>query len=369
MFDDQLPRLEGLFALSRVPGLDVRPTLLRVLTDLFVDAAHRSETDVARYTELAAHLVDQVDEDTRIAVAGKLGPCAFAPRLVLDKLLASEPEAAARIIEASPLLGRDDLWALTTDGGPVTDAAIARRVDLNGELVRLLVRKGYPLVADALASNPAAPIDRETIALLAAAAVEIPGLATRLATRRGVKAQWLAPLFLDLDAQARAAVIEAFRGAPHAARFATREAQIFAPQLVLDAVEAAAMSRRTGEVAATLQDLLDIGAETAERIVHDPSGEALALALTAIGMPGAQAERLLMFVNEEAGRSVLRLRALSLLMETVPRAAATRLMRMATASAGGRGRHEPIFAEPARERPATQQRLESETGRRKATGA
>src|SRR4051812_42153077 len=88
MFDQQVPRLDGLFALSRTPGLDVRPTLLRVLTDLFVDARQRGEDDIERYTELAGHLVEQVDDETRLVVAGKLAPCAFAPRPVIDKLIA-----------------------------------------------------------------------------------------------------------------------------------------------------------------------------------------------------------------------------------------------------------------------------------------
>src|SRR5689334_9688464 len=98
MFEEQWPRLEGLFALSTARGLDVRPTLLRVLTDLFVEAGQRSDVEVARYAELACHLIEQVDEDTRFVVAGKLAASLQAPRIVLDKLLGSEPEAACRII-------------------------------------------------------------------------------------------------------------------------------------------------------------------------------------------------------------------------------------------------------------------------------
>ena len=79
-FKDQLPRLDGLLALSGSSGLDIRPTLLRVLTDLFVTARRRTDADVIRFNELAGHLVQQVDMATRLVVAEKLAPCAAAPR-------------------------------------------------------------------------------------------------------------------------------------------------------------------------------------------------------------------------------------------------------------------------------------------------
>jgi len=272
MFDQQVPRLDGLFALSRTPGLDVRPTLLRVLTDLFVDARQRGDDDIERYTELAGHLVEQVDDDTRLVVAGKLAPCAFAPRPVIDKLIASEPSVAARVIEVSPLLTREDLWTLATDGGPVTSAAIARRPDLDGELTRFLARKGQGPVAEALARNPAAAMDRETIALLSPLAATTPGLAGLLAQRSSVKAEWLAPIFLELDQDVRAKVMEAFIQADPASRPLPREAMIIAPRLVLDALEAAALSRETQTLAQAIAPLFGMSTEMALRVVTDRTG-------------------------------------------------------------------------------------------------
>jgi len=347
MFDQQVPRLDGLFALSRTPGLDVRPTLLRVLTDLFVDARQRGDDDIERYTELAGHLVEQVDDDTRLVVAGKLAPCAFAPRPVIDKLIASEPSVAARVIEVSPLLTREDLWTLATDGGPVTSAAIARRPDLDGELTRFLARKGQGPVAEALARNPAAAMDRETIALLSPLAATTPGLAGLLAQRSSVKAEWLAPIFLELDQDVRAKVMEAFIQADPASRPLPREAMIIAPRLVLDALEAAALSRETQTLAQAIAPLFGMSTEMALRVVTDRTGEALALALVAIDVPLDQATRILMFANGEAGSSFTHMRALVRLVETMPRSAATRLARLftETLAEAAPARHEPVFVD------------------------
>jgi uncharacterized protein (DUF2336 family) len=346
MFDEQWPRLEGLFALSQARGLDVRPTLLRVLTDMFVESGPRTDIEIQRFAELATHLIDQVDEDTRIVVAGKLGPCPFAPRVVIDKLIGSEPEPAGRIIEASPLLSLDDLWTLATDGGPMTSAAVARRSDLPVDLVAFLARKPYPLVAETLAQNASAPLDRESVALLAAELQDSPDLAQRIACRTGIRPSWLAPLFLDLDRGWRIAILDALRSDAGARRSTTREAQLVVPKLVLESIEFAALSRRLEDVALALAQLLDISGERAARIVLDPAGEALTVTLIAIGMSPEQTGRILMFCNEGAGQSVDRLRELAVLADTLPRLVAVRLVRAFTAApriAGGR--HETVFSE------------------------
>jgi uncharacterized protein (DUF2336 family) len=360
MFDDEWPRLGGLFALSEAKGLDVRPTLLRVLTDLFVDSTSRTRDEIRRYAELAAHLIRQVDEDTRIIVAGKLGPCPFAPRPILDSLIAMEPEAAGLVIEASPLLTRDDLWTLATDGGPMTAAAIARRTDLDAELVQFLARKGYPLVADTLSENPLAPIDRKTIEALAPNASEVPGLASRIAGRRGIAADWLGPLFLELGASERAHVVAAYRADGAAHRLTLREAQVAAPPLVLEALEYAALTRNPADLATGLAELLGLDAALAMRLVRDPSGEALALSLVAIGMPPDQSARVMMFANSEAGQSIERMRNLAGLTESMPRHAAMRLVRAFTASsAPSGGRHEAVFSEAGSARAKTARRAEA----------
>ena len=367
MFDEQWPRLEGLFALSKARGLDVRPTLLRVLTDLFVESGQRSESEVARYAELASHLVEQVDEETRFVVAGKLAASPQAPRIVIDKLIASEPEAAGRIIAASPLLTLDDLWTLAADGGPMTSAAIAKRDDLDGEMVRFLARKGFVLVAETLVLNPRAAMDRETVAFLAPALADAPDMAMRLARRRGVEPAWLGPVFLALDAEARTGVVEAYRLDADARRTATRESLIAPPVLVLDALEFAALSRRPADLATGLGEVLEIGESLALRLVGDIEGDPLALALIAIGMPPDQAARVIMFASPAAGELVERMRALSLLMDRTPRLAAARLVRSMTTQAAtpAPGRHEPVFAEgnPARPKSTGKRRDKAPAGR------
>ncbi|WP_454649156.1 DUF2336 domain-containing protein [Bradyrhizobium liaoningense] len=80
------PGFDGLMNLSRREGVDVRPTLLRVLTDLYVQTGTHSEDEQRQFVELATRLIDQVDDATRAAVKARLAVYPHTPVPVLQKL-------------------------------------------------------------------------------------------------------------------------------------------------------------------------------------------------------------------------------------------------------------------------------------------
>ena len=58
------PGFDGLMTLSRREGIDIRPTLLRVLTDLYVQADRHSSDEARQFVELTSRLIDEVDMPT-----------------------------------------------------------------------------------------------------------------------------------------------------------------------------------------------------------------------------------------------------------------------------------------------------------------
>lgn len=98
------PRIEGLLDLERRNGVDVRPTLLRVLTDLYVQSHSHTPDEEAQYVELAARLIDSVDAETRNAVASRLSAYPRAPQVILQRL--NEVGAAPPVVESPPLAPR-----------------------------------------------------------------------------------------------------------------------------------------------------------------------------------------------------------------------------------------------------------------------
>src|SRR4029078_1933318 len=84
----KLPNLagfEGLLDLDR-RGVDIRATLLRVLTDQYLQSPTHTAEDERHYTELALRLIDETDVATRATVAARLAPHAFAPHPILLRL-------------------------------------------------------------------------------------------------------------------------------------------------------------------------------------------------------------------------------------------------------------------------------------------
>src|ERR1700721_1235477 len=103
------PGFDGLMTLSRREGVDIRPTLLRVLTDLYVQASAHSEDEARQFVELSSRLIDEVDDATRAAVASEIpaqliaelqkapAPPPTEAQLRLASTLSMQPKDAAEI--------------------------------------------------------------------------------------------------------------------------------------------------------------------------------------------------------------------------------------------------------------------------------
>ena len=86
--------LDGIADLGLRSGVDMRPTLLRILTDLYVQKLRHTPEEERHYTELALRLLCAVDVPTRAAVAARLSRHLSPPLLVLQHLSRDLPEVA-----------------------------------------------------------------------------------------------------------------------------------------------------------------------------------------------------------------------------------------------------------------------------------
>src|ERR1700692_498544 len=80
------PGFDGLMTLSRREGVDIRPTLRRVLTDLYVQANAHSADEERQFVELTSRLIDEVDDATRAAVRARLAIYPGTPTEVATRL-------------------------------------------------------------------------------------------------------------------------------------------------------------------------------------------------------------------------------------------------------------------------------------------
>lgn len=241
------PGFDGLMTLSRREGVDIRPTLLRVLTDLYVQARAHSDEEARQFIELTSRLIDQVDDATRAAVRARLAIYPGTPPEVL-KRLGLKP---------------------TAPGQPVPVAA--------------------GIVA---ASSPPQPAKAPSEAQLR--------MASNLSMQPTDAAE-ISGMFFNAGASERALILHNLLDTPLKA-----SARIPAARAAraIETLEMAAFAADVENFTLELGEALILPAQIAAQVVNDPGGEPLACAARALDMPSAVFQRVLLFLKPEFGSSV-----------------------------------------------------------------
>ncbi len=191
------PGLDSLVDLADA-GVDIRPTLLRVLTDLYVQQQTHSIEEEQQYCELAQRLLGAVDVATRAAVAAKLASYPAAPLQVLKRLredtvtVRDALRTAARAPRGGIPSGQDRMAA---NSGPADAAELTALFAAAAAEERRLIL----LNLDVAAPQPCADI-----AAAPSAVAALEALALQRRTEEFVKG--LGRLLAIADEQARAIV-------------------------------------------------------------------------------------------------------------------------------------------------------------------
>src|SRR5205085_7344671 len=222
------PGLDGLMTLSRREGVDIRPTLLRVLTDLYVQASKHSSDEERQSVELTSRLIDQVDDATRAAVRARLA-----------------------IYPATPLEIMNQLGLRRSHPGQIVPVAPA---------------------------NPMAPTEAPPARTPTEAELR---MASNLAMRPNDAAE-ISDMFFAASASERALILHNFNETPLKAS-ATIPAH--RANRAIHILEMAAFAQDAGNFALELGEALILPQRIAEQVTNDPGGEPLACAMKALQMP------------------------------------------------------------------------------------
>ncbi len=316
------PNLDGLDDLARLRGVDTRPTLARVLTDLYVQKRAHTLDEETHYTELVLRLLDGVDVGTRAVVAQKLATYAAAPRTVVIRLARDVIEVAEPVLRLSPCLPGPELIAIMEQCGPLHAAAIAAR------------RTRAPVTA---------PASGERVPARPSAASALPRSSQWRQVIGEIESAAPAPietglgeLFLNATSEERRVILANLDPAEPIPPRRT-------PGDSIARLEAAALARAPEEFAGELERALGVSAATARRMVEDKGGEPLLLAARALDMSADVLVRILLFVNPAIGESVARVFALAQLYLDLPHAAALQVLASLRSTAPGRAAHRPAL--------------------------
>ena len=233
--------------LSRREGVDIRPTLLRVLTDLYVQASAHSADEERQFVELTSRLIDEVDDATRAAVRARLAIYPATPARIMDKLGLRRTGPEQPMPAAAPI-------------SAPAPSALPAKVPTEAEL----------------------------------------RMAASLAMRPNDAAE-ISDMFFAASAKERAQILHNLQETPlkAAARIpAARAAR------AIHILEMAAFAEDLDNFTLELGEALILPSRIAADVVNDPGGEPLACAMRALDVSSAAFQRILMFLNPEAGSSV-----------------------------------------------------------------
>ena len=293
--------LDSLVDLACRDGVDIRPTLLRVITDLYVQKPAHTAEEETQYVELALGLIGAVDEGTRTAVAARLGSYANPPRAVLDRLTGA-PAQAATPSQPQPLIAP-----------------------------RVAARPPAPVTAKPAAREPAVESMPQPTPAPQPASPSVP---------TGAAAQELIEVFFTASAEERRLILVNLDVA--AAPMQQWQAQPV--DAVIRRLESTALQRNVSEFVRMLERGLGVSRQIATRIAHDPSGEGIVVAAKALDMKADVLQRILLFLNPAIGQSVARVFELAQLYEDITPSAAAYLVSIWRQSAERlRPRHAPML--------------------------
>jgi uncharacterized protein (DUF2336 family) len=319
--------LPFLGSLARSPRVEDRLLWLRVAVDYFVAGA---TPDAALSAEFEANFADCLagaDDENRLTVAKKLLSRGHAPPYLLTAIEALGGDAALFVLERAPGLPREKLLADAEESERAN--AIARRIDLDDELIWTIVRGPAPEARVALLENQRAPVSAEQylrLARQAKADIETAGdrrLADALLARMPTRAEY-APLFMEASSAQRTLILLAVQraelGKPRVAP------PPGAPSEAIARLERYALTGEAELFVRALAETLGCPNGLAEKIAADRTGEPLAVTLAAIGAPNDVSVRILTSSDLRDGADYRRIGALARLQDALSSSAARRVV-------------------------------------------
>jgi uncharacterized protein (DUF2336 family) len=273
---NNLDGMTGLAGLADRTGVDIRPTLLRVLTDLYIQKSTHTPHEDQHFAELALRLIDVVDDSTRAAVASRLKKHPGTPPAVLTRLAelaqgSAEVTAPGSIELFVPETSLDDDLGIFEPATP-------------GQYAYQAIRATPP---------------------------EMPAATDFIGQREA---------FFSATSEERGLILM------NLVHVADQDVALAQETNIIRYLEQAALAGRAQEFTTLLQQGLGVSRALSRRIVTDPLGQPFVVAAKALAMPTDVFQRILMSLNPAIGQSVERVFELSDLFLDLPLSSALHLV-------------------------------------------
>lgn len=310
-------KFETFAGMVRHNGIDMKPTLLRVLTDFYVQMPAHTEQEEKHFVELALRLIEEVSAEARADTAQRLEAYGSAPAAVMARLMRTDVEPAATVAPES----------VTIEESPAID----------------------PPAEAAAPAEPAEEISPPQ-----------PAHPTVSESDRAAAARF-SDMFFAASSEERQDILRQLESGTAMPPALAREDA----EAVVSRLEAAALKGRPFEFVREIEGALGVPRIYSEKIVTDTSGEPMLVLAKALAMPIDVVQRILLLVNPAIGTSVRRVFDLSDLYENLSSQSALRLMALwRHADMPHAPVHRPVQAPSTEDRDPSSQRQPAAAGKR-----
>lgn len=321
MMPPQQQLVQSLLALPQERSADKRRAVLAEISQLFRDKSPASQRQRQEFGEALASILPRLDAPDRAFLAERLASLKEAPSYLIRQLASDPaPAVAAPVLAASPLLSEVELLEAANRGGDDRLKAISQRSTLSKPLQAAIIQSGSNQAIATLLQNKSFALTSDVLSALIVRARSDDRIAGRLAARADVPMASLAELYFALKTEGRLALVHSLAKSTERAPPPAQEAPAGEAALV--------KAVRAGDQAAALRAFKTywaISETTIERVMRDPSAEALAVLCIGLGISRATYSTLVLLAREENSDAAHRIAAMLSQFERFPQDGARRL--------------------------------------------
>jgi len=185
---DNIARLSEVTELLRLLPAAKRATLLKAVTELFVEEAKSYKPALVRlFDGLFNELIVGIDAEILAGLSRRLAPIANSPKNIIGRLALSDDITIAEpVLVRSPCVEDSVLIDIARSKGQTHILAIACRSALASEVVDLLIARGDEVAVRYVANNKGARISDASAVALAERAKSDVALAELISKRRDI---------------------------------------------------------------------------------------------------------------------------------------------------------------------------------------
>ncbi len=346
-------RLNDLLTLAKEPSSEKRRELLRGITDVFLESTEDFDASQAEnFGAIAGQIAREFEMSVRKELAERLSCVPEAPRNLISQLANDEIEVAHSVLSQSGVLHDADLIAIIRLQGQEHMAAICERNTISEKVTDELVERGNDQVFLKLVANEGAVISRGSMETIVQRSEKNKALQAPIIQRQDLPPDLMNDMFFFVSSKLRSYILDRNKGLDPdmvdeaiqrttdslSRDLETSEKKLTrAQQYVEQAASRKELNesflvrmvreKKIREFLCAFSHLTGLDERSANRVLSDPTGEAIAIACKASQFDRSTFSTIILLMDKGQLRNLNNTNVLLRIYDKIDTETAQRVMR------------------------------------------